>query len=156
MTLKQRVEELLQEALKVRKDLFIIELNISSDNKINVIIDGDKGITLNDCIEISRSIEHPLNEDEFDFSLEVMSPGATEPLIDKRQYNKNIGRTLEVKTVDGSKFEGVLSLANDERFQLVWKERQPKPIGKGKVTVTLEKMLSFSEVKESKVKIKFN
>lgn len=158
MTLEQRVKELLAEALNKREDLFLIDLAISADGKIKVIIDGDKGVMLNDCIEISRGIEHPLNEeeDEYDFSLEVMSPGATEPLVEDRQYRKNLGRTLQVKTLEGKSVEGVLSEINEDKFLLVWKERQPKPIGKGKVTVTMEKEILFSDVKEAKVKIKFN
>ncbi|XLS29790.1 ribosome assembly cofactor RimP [Flavobacteriaceae bacterium M23B6Z8] len=156
MTLEQRVKELLTQALSKREDLFLIDLGISADGKIKVIIDGDKGVSLNDCIEISRAIEHPLNEDEYDFSLEVMSPGATEPLVQNRQYHKNLGRTLAVKTFQGENLEGVLSQINEDKFQLVWKERQPKPVGKGKVTVTVEKEILFSDVKEAKVKIKFN
>ncbi len=156
MTLKQRVENLLEEALKARTDLFAIEIKVSVNGEVVVIIDGDEGITLNDCIEISRAIEHPLNEDDFDFSLQVMSPGATEPLVDKRQYPKNVGRTLEVKTVEGEKFEGVLESVNEHSIFLGWKERQPKPVGKGKVTVKLEKEIAFQDVAKAKVKIKFN
>ena len=156
MTLKERVEQLLQKVLAERTDLFLIALKVSSNGEIKVIVDGDQGVTLNDCIDISRGIEHPLNEDEFDFSLEVMSPGASEPIINNRQYRKNIGRTLLVRTAGEDVYEAVLTEVDDNGIHLSWKERQPKPVGKGKRTVKLEKMISFSEVSEAKVKIKFN
>jgi ribosome maturation factor RimP len=156
MTLKERVENLLESALEERKDLFIIAVKVSVNGEIRVVIDGDKGVTLDDCIEISRAIEHPLNEEDYDFSLEVMSPGAAEPLVNDRQYHKNIGRTLNVKTLEGTIYEGVLTHVSNDNICISWKERQPKLIGKGKVTVKMEKEIPFKDVAEAKVKIKFN
>lgn len=67
------VKKLLAEALENRPDLFLIDLTISSSNAICVILDGDNGVSLNDCIEVSRQIEHNLDREEVDFSLEVAS-----------------------------------------------------------------------------------
>ena len=69
------------------------------DNQIKVIIDGDNGVLVEDCMFVSRAIEHNLDREEEDFSLEVASAGAASPLTHTRQYIKNIGRTLEVKTI---------------------------------------------------------
>ena len=75
MTLKDRVTELVLTALETRKDLFLIEYTVTPDQKIKVFIDGDKGVQLQDCIDISRHIEHQLDREEYDFSLEVASAG---------------------------------------------------------------------------------
>ncbi|MTE26849.1 ribosome assembly cofactor RimP [Winogradskyella ouciana] len=152
---KSTVEDLLQNALKERQDLFLIDFNVSTDNAIKIVIDGDKGVLVEDCMFISRAIEHNLDRDEHDFSLEVLSSGAATPLVLPRQYKKHIGRNLEVKTNDGENIEGQLTEADDKGVVLKWKTRQPKPVGKGKVTVTKEANVAFSDIKEAKVKIKF-
>ena len=153
--LKQKIEDLLQEALNTRQDLFLISLSVGGDNAIKVIIDGDNGVLVDDCIYISRAIEHNLDRDEEDFSLEVLSAGASSPLTIARQYKKNIGRDLEVKTNDDQKYEGHLVDANLDSIHLKWKTREPKPVGKGKVTVTKEATIAIDTIKEAKVKIKF-
>ncbi|WP_138432272.1 ribosome assembly cofactor RimP [Winogradskyella algicola] len=152
---KDTVKDLLNQALDQRKDLFLIDFEILSDNTIRVVIDGDKGVLVEDCIFISRAIEHNLDREEQDFSLEVTSCGATAPLQLPRQYNKHIGRNLEVKTVEGDKVEGQLVDVNAKDITLKWKTREPKPVGKGKVTVIKEVNIAFENIKEAKVKIKF-
>lgn len=151
-----KVAELLNEVLEENKSLFLIDLSISQDNKIKVIIDGDHGVTVEDCISVSRAIENNLDREELDFSLEIMSAGVSEGLKIPRQFQKNIGRTIKVKTVEDSSFEGELTEVNDTGVILVWKAREPKPIGKGKVTVQKTAELSFENIKEAKVLVKFN
>jgi len=151
---KDKVQALLDKALEERPDLFLLSCDISETNTIKIVIDGDKGVLVEDCIFISRAIEHNLDREEHDFSLEVASAGATTPLSHIRQYKKNISRTLAVKAEDG-KFEGVLASANKDNILLTWKAREPKPIGKGKVTVEKEVTIPYENIIEAKVKIKF-
>jgi len=148
------VKKLVNEAVQENQELFLIDLKISSDNTIRVIVDGDNGVQLKECIRISRHVEHNLDRDTTDFSLEVTSPGATEPLINKRQYNKNLGRTLEVKT-ETENFEGKLVKSDDKEIIIEWKAREQKPIGKGKITVIKTAVLPYGDIKQAKVKIKF-
>ncbi|NER12689.1 ribosome assembly cofactor RimP [Leptobacterium flavescens] len=155
MAFKDKVQTLLDEAFDEYKSLFLIDFTISSDNKIRVIMDGDNGVTLDDCIKVSRHIEHNLDREEEDFSLEVMSPGATEPIKHNRQYAKNVGRKLEVKTLENEKFEGTLVNVAEEGVKLEWKAREPKPVGKGKITVVKEKEIPFSDIVEARVKVIF-
>ena len=150
----QTVENLLKEALHQRPDLFLIDFSISNDNGIKIVIDGDQGVSVEDCMFISRSIEHNLDREQHDFSLQVMSAGATAPLVNKRQYKKHINRTLGLRTND-EKIEGVLTRANDETITLEWKVREPKPIGKGKVTVKKQANIAYDDIVEAKVMIKF-
>lgn len=153
--MREKVAQLLKSALEENKSLFLIDLNISEENQIRVILDGDKGVTVEDCMAISRAIEHNLDREEYDFSLEVMSSGVSEPLTLPRQYKKNIGRNLKVKTKNEEKIEGELISANEENCTLTWSAREPKPIGKGKVTVQKEAILPYKDIVEAKVMITF-
>lgn len=152
--LKTQVEELLAKALEENKKLFLIDFSITPDNTIRIVLDGDEGVNLKDCIAISRAIEHNLDREEHDFSLEVTSAGAVEPIVMARQYRKNIGRNLVVKTA-AENYEGNLTEASENSITLEWKEREPKPVGKGKRTVQKRKKIAISEIDEAKVKLKF-
>lgn len=151
---KNHILTLTEEALEEKESLFLIDCNISTDNKITVIVDGYNGVTISDCIDISRFIENHLDREETDFSLEVTSPGATEPLVDNRQYKKNIGRTLSVKTTTDT-LEGVLTNCDENGITVEWKTREPKEVGKGKTTVIKKADVPYSEIKQAKVKIIF-
>ena len=75
MEFRERVHELVDQYLETREDLFLIELKISADSNITVIIDGDQSVSLQDCLDVSRAVEFQLDREEHDFSLQVMSPG---------------------------------------------------------------------------------
>ncbi|MFK7782304.1 ribosome assembly cofactor RimP [Psychroserpens sp.] len=152
---RDSVKKLLEEGLSQREDLFLIDFDVLGDNVIKIVIDGDSGVLVEDCMFISRAIEHNLDREEQDFSLEVLSAGATAPLTNKRQYKKNIGRTLSVKTTNNENIEGKLTEVNEEKILLEWKTREPKPIGKGKVTVKKQAELSYDSISKAQVVIKF-
>ncbi len=152
--LRQRVQDLLEEALGSREDLFLISKEHTVDNAIHIIIDGDHGVKVEDCMFVSRAIEHQIDRDEHDFSLQVMSAGAQEPLTNKRQYKKNLGRVLAVKTQEQA-FEGILTEVDEDTITLEWKAREPKPVGKGKVTVQKKERIAYNTINEAKVIIKF-
>ena len=152
--LKEKVTALLEEALKEDQSLFLLDFSVSADNKIKVVLDGDNGVTLQDCMNVSRAIEHNLDREEEDFALEVASAGAASPLKLPRQYSKNIGRKLEVKTQE-EEFEGKLTEASESDITLEWKVREPKPVGKGKITVQKKQTIAISDIKEAKVVLKF-
>ncbi len=154
--MRKKVTELLNRALDNNESLFLIDFSISNGNQIRVIIDGDQGVTVKDCIAVSREIEHNLDREETDFSLDVASAGVSEPLVDVRQYIKNVGRRLEVKIQDGKIVEGNLTKADSKEIILQWKAREPKPIGKGKVTVQKELVLEYKDIVEAKVMVTFN
>lgn len=153
--MREKVSQLLADALEDNPSLFLIDLNVSETNQIRIILDGDTGVSVADCIAISRAIEHKLDRDENDFSLEVMSAGVSEPLVLPRQYEKNIGRILKIKTQNDQKYEGKLIAADQESVTLAWSVREPKPVGKGKVTVQKEATVPFKDIMEAKVKITF-
>ena len=154
MTFRDKVLQLLNEGLEEKPSLFLIDLTITDAFKIIVTLDGDNGVTLQDCIDISRAIEHNLDREEQDFSLEVASAGVSSPIRHLRQYKNNIGRTLIVH-IENTKIEGELLDAGDHSIVLAWEAREPKKIGKGKETVSKRQEILYSEIKEAIVTITF-
>ena len=155
MNFNQKVEDFLSLVLKQYSNIFLVDLKISDDKSIKIILDGDKEVNVKDCIDISRSMEGALDRDQEDFSLEVASAGVGSPLKFPRQYHKNLGRKLEVISTEGLKFEGDLTHVKEDAIELQWKQRETKRIGKGKVTVTKKKTILFDEISQAKVMIKF-
>jgi ribosome maturation factor RimP len=155
MTFKEKVSGLLEEGLLEKPTLFLIDLTITESFKIIVTLDGDNGVALQDCIDISRSIDSNLDREEHDFSLEVASAGVSSPLKHIRQYKKNVGRILQVET-DSINIEAKLVEANDDFIVMEWEAREPKKIGKGKETVQKKQEIPYSEIKEAIVTITFN
>ncbi|WP_158961819.1 ribosome assembly cofactor RimP [Myroides fluvii] len=155
MTFKNKVQELLDAALAEKQELFLIEMTISPDNKIMVTLDGDNGVNLQDCIDVSRAIEHNLDREEHDFALEVASAGATSPLKLLRQYKKNIGRKVKLVTSNQEKYEATIAEVGESSIVLQWKAREAKAVGKGKVTVEKEAVIPFDKIKEASIIISF-
>ena len=123
--LEDKLRKILEDCFQNRSDLFIIDFKIVNMNEIILIVDGDNGVAVEDCIYISRFIESQLNRDEYDFSLEVSSSGAYSDLVKLRQYKKHLGRVLSVKTQQEN-FEGRLTELNKNSIVLNWKQREPK------------------------------
>ena len=155
MEFRVKVEHLIQDFLQTREDLYLVDLKISVGNDVLVILDGDKSLSLQDCLEASRAIEFNLDREVVDFSLQVMSPGLSEPLLLPRQYRRNIGRDLEVVLENNEKIVGELVNANEEKIELMLRYRRPKLIGKGKEDVEEEREIPYAEIKKALVVIKF-
>ena len=154
MTFKEKVNGLLVEGLLEKPSVFLIDLKITDSFKIIVTLDGDNGVALQDCIDISRVIENNLDREEQDFSLEVASVGVGSPLKMVRQYKKNVGRTLIVKLATET-IEAELVEANDNFIILSWKAREAKKLGKGKETVQKRQEIPYTEIKEAIVTVTF-
>ena len=143
---KIKILELVGNALE-GSDKFLVNLKITPDNRIFVDIDGDNGVNIDDCIELSRAIEGQLDRDEEDFELNVGSAGADMPLKLPRQYRRHIGRDLEVTTFDGEHLEAELAAADDEGITLRTHATKKVP--------SEENRLAYKDIKVAKVVIKF-
>jgi ribosome maturation factor RimP len=154
MTFKEKVKHVVEEVLLEKPSIFLIDLIITDSFKIIIGIDGDNGVVLQDCIDLSRAVEGNLDREEQDFSLEVASVGVGSPLKLIRQYKKNIGRTLIVKT-NAENIEAELVEANDLFIILSWVAREAKKVGKGKETVQKELHIPYADIKEAVVTVTF-
>ena len=105
--------------------LFLVELKISKDNVIEVFVDALEGVNIQTCIAVSREIESSLNRDEEDFELTVSSAGLGYPFKVEQQYQKNLGKSVEIKLNDHTKLNGILLrfIEGSKRKQLVKTER---------------------------------
>ena len=100
MVQKELIENIVEQVTR-GTDLFHVETRISISNKITIAVDSMKGITIDQCGEISKLVEASLNREEEDFEIEVSSPGLSEPFKVINQYRKNIGQEVEIVTEDG-------------------------------------------------------
>ncbi len=155
MTFKEQVVNLLNNSLLGKPSVFLIDISISDTYKILITLDGDTGVNLQDCIDIAREIENNLDREEQDYALEVASVGVGTPLIMTRQYIKNIGRTLIVKT-SSETIEAELTAADETKIVLSWETREPKKIGKGKETVKKNQEIPYTDIKQAIVTVNFN
>ncbi|MCZ4408680.1 ribosome assembly cofactor RimP [Cryomorphaceae bacterium 1068] len=136
-------------------EYYILELEIKPGNNIRVELESMGPVSISDCVDISRQIEHNLDREAEDFSLQVSSPGIDKPLRDHRQYVKNIGRDLKVKLTGGEEVEGELLTADEKGIKLHTSRKERVPGKKKKILIEEELDLSYPEVKEAKIKINF-
>jgi len=153
MQIEKRVTELVEEKISDRPELFLVEVKMLPNNKLIIHVDGDEGITIQDCAAISRHVGFHLEEEntiDKSYNLEVSSPGVGEPLKLKRQFDKNIGRDLSVKLAGGEIKEGKLLFVDDNGITIEAKVKE-----KGKKAVLVETGIDFNSITETKVLISF-
>jgi len=151
---KKDIEDIIESFIE-EKNAFIVEIKVSSSNKINVEIDSKDGFSINNCVEASRLIESKLDRDEEDFELEVASAGLSEPFKVIQQYQKNLGEEVETLTSEGIKIKGILSKVTDSGFEIE-ESKMVKVEGKKKKQNVIEKhSFLFDQVKSTKIIIKF-
>jgi len=148
--IRQLVESQLQEA-----GLFLVNVLVKQGNAITVIIDGDEAITIDDCVRVSRLIEHSLDRDKEDFELKVMSAGADSPFQDERQYRKNIGKKVKVTTKEGVKYQGILTTFDGNNIHLEIPPKVKKGQKPGKNNLPEQCTIPLTEIEETKLIISF-
>ena len=148
-------DNIINEYFDNNTNLFLVDASVDSSNKINIIIDGDKGVKISDCVSLGKYLKNNLEDEIDDFSFEVSSAGMTSPLITHRQFLKNLNRKLNILSVDGEEYIGNLSEVKDDNVTIEWFSRESKPIGKGKVSVKKKKSLLFNEIKQAKLIVEF-
>ena len=132
---------------------FVVDVKITGkrgNEKVVILIDGDKGISVDICANISRSVSDELelnNMFEESYTLEVSSPGIDFPLTSERQYNKNVGRQLKIDPLNGERIKGDLKGADNSGITL--------NVYKGKKMENEDLFIPFSDIKSSKVLVAF-
>ena len=153
MQVENRVKALVEEKIADRPELFLVSIKMLPNNKLIIHVDGDEGISIQDCAAISRHVGFHLEEEntiEKAYNLEVSSPGVGEPLLLTRQYHKNIGRELSIKLSEGVVKEGKLIAVTDDAILIEEKVKE-----KGKKVQLVEKQIEFNSIVETKVLISF-
>ncbi len=133
-------------------DIFIVNIKIKPTNNIKVFLDADSGFSIEKCTSVNRRLYNAIEDSQMfpdgDFSLEVSSPGVDEPLLQMRQYKKNIGRKVTVTDNEGTEKTGMLTTVTDEHLVL---EIKPKKVKESIIIVEIP----FSNIKSTVVQIIF-
>ena len=148
-----KVKAVIDPLLAEDQSYFCVQIKVKPTNNIKIFLDGDKGLPIERCTYFNRKLYKAIEEagwfPEGDFSLEVSSPGVDEPLLLKRQYQKNIGRKVLVTTNDGVEKEGILLEVNEQGITLEWTE------GKGKKALQQQMQIAFENIKSTIVQVQF-
>lgn len=138
------------EAIMQGTDLFLVGLEVSPENSIEVLIDSMRGIKVEDCMSVSKQLESQLDRETEDFELTVSSAGIGYPFKVAKQYEKNLNKRVEVKLLNGGKLEGVLKAFTDQDIVVEVEEKVAIEGKKKKNTVITDKTIPFKEIKEVK------
>jgi ribosome maturation factor RimP len=157
MISKTTVRALAEERIKDRDErLFIVELSVSPANVIRLELDKTEGnVSIEDCMSVSRNIEHNLDREDADFELHVSSAGLDKPLRVHAQYVKNIGRGLDVKLKSKEKTTGTLVAITEEGVELERSEKQQIEGKKKKELVVIRESIAFKDINEARIVISF-
>lgn len=149
MIAKEKIRKLTEEVTD-GTGLFIVDIKVSSANRITILIDTHKGITIDECISVSRHIEKNLDREKEDFELMVSSPGLEMPFLVLEQYVKNEGKKVTVVDDEGIKYEGILKNVTKGGFEL---EAEVKK--KGEKAAVKEISFNYGQIKSAKTLIEF-
>ncbi len=152
---KKVVKGLVEEWLQ-GKEYFLVDVEVSKDDKIVVEIDHVDGVWIEDCVELSKYIESRLNRDEEDYELEVGSAGLGQPFKVPQQYINFIGKEVEVLDVDGKKVKGILKEVNGNSFVVTVEEKVKVEGKKRPVLQPVDHTYQMDKVKYTKYIINFN
>lgn len=157
MIKKETILTLAQERIdELDRGLFVVELSISPSNVIRLEIDAEEhSVSIDDCIRVSRNIEHNLDREEQDFELSVSSAGLDKPLRVYKQYPKNIGRTIHLRTKSSETIEGKLHAVNPEKITLVYQEVSKVDGKKKKEKIEKRIDVPFENIEEAKIVVSF-
>jgi len=143
-TTETKIEEFLLPLLE-GTDIFITAIRIKPTNNIKVFLDADSGLNIGKCATLNRKLYHLIEDaqmwPEGDFSLEVSSPGIDEPLVNMRQYMKNVGRTVTVTPLEGEEVTGILKSVTEEQLELEIKVGKKKEISQVEIPLSLVKKI---------------
>ena len=151
---KSIIDSLVEEKL-AGTDNYLVDISISSDNLISIEIDNDGGVSIDDCVALSRYIDENLDREKEDFELEVGSSGITSPFKIVRQYLKNIGKEVEMLLKNGIKLTGILKSADENGATLTIEKKVKTDGSKRKTTVEADQTYSYNEIKYTKYIIRF-
>jgi ribosome maturation factor RimP len=150
---KVKIEELIKE--KLDESMFLVDVSVSTGNVIHVEIDSFAGLSIDQCVAISRHIEGNLDREKDDFELQVSSPGAGQFFKVREQYLVNRGREIEVTCKGGEVIKGLLSEASANGI-VVTTVTKEKPEGSNKkISVAREHAIEFDNIEKARVVISF-
>jgi len=151
MVTVQEIKSLVDEKIEGTGN-FLVDIAIKPGNKIVILIDNENGVSISDCVKVSRHVEHNLDREKEDFELQVSSPGADQPFKVYKQYLKHLGKNVKVVADDGTLIEGKLLSVNEDGIEL---EPTTDKKNKKKQEQITNKHFNFNQIKETRGVISF-
>ncbi len=131
---KEHLEEILADA-----GCFLVDIKVDKSNRIMIQVDRQEGVSIENCVHISRQLEEKLDRDKEDFALEVSSPGLDSPFKVIEQYGKSLGNEVRVEMKEGDPIEGHIAEVGDKGIKL--------ETGNGQsLSISFEKILSARRI----------
>tara|TARA_B110000467_G_C18256621_1_gene443752 strand:+ start:731 stop:1195 length:465 start_codon:yes stop_codon:yes gene_type:complete len=152
--IKESIQGLVDEFLHENEAVFLVSLKIGGGNQIEILIDSFEGIKVRDCVSLSRHVEGNLDREEEDFGLQVASAGLEESFKVFQQYEKNVGRKVDVKLLGGQKIEGTM-MSVEEGKGIVLETKRREKVGKKKQVIVEQHELDFQQIDQTKIIISF-
>ncbi len=144
---KQQVISIAEKWLNTKEGYFLVDVDVTPDNRIVVEIDQAEGVWIDDCVDLSRFIESSLDRDVEDYELEVGSAGIGQPFKVLQQYINHIGQEVEVLPKSGAKIKGILVSADEKGFSIKTTRKEKVEGSKRPKTVEVEMPFGHDEVK---------
>lgn len=155
MIQESKVRELVESRIE-GSGIFLVDVVMGKSNDIRVLVDSMEGVKIEQCVELARWLTAELDKEDDNYSLEVSSPGLGAPLVLKQQYEKNIGRDVEVVFLDGKKKKGTLKAVDADGITLdVTEKMVAGGSQKKKKNVVVSKSFAFKDIKSTKVVVEF-
>lgn len=152
MISEKKIHDLISEKIE-GSDIFLVDLSVKPGNKIRILVDSIRGLTVDDCVKVSRHVEFSLDRESEDFDLQVSSPGADSPFKVRDQYRKYEGKNVEVITNDNKVIQGKLISSTEFEFEI-----ETLIAAKGaikKIKQTEKVIFMYNQIKETKATISF-
>ena len=148
----ESVEEWLQKG-----DYYLVDVEMTPDDRIVIEIDHADGVWIEDCADLSRHLQESLGDELGDYELEVGSAGIGQPFKVVQQYRSHVGKDVEVLTTDGKKVQGILKeVSPDEtHFTVTFKEKQQVEGKKRPVMADVDHTFAIADIKYCKYLLAF-
>lgn len=150
---REKILNLVKE--KLEESMFLVDVSVNTSNVVQVELDSFTGLSIDQCVAVSRHIENNLDRESEDFELQVSSPGAGQPFKVKEQYLKNTGRELEVNLKSGAVLKGFLAEADEKEILIETSAKEKAEGSNKKVLVTRTNRVAYEEIESARVIISF-
>ena len=143
---KEQIIQAIEPAVAER-GCFLVEVTISAENDIEVVIEKEEGIVdWEDCAAIDKVVHEAFDQDVEDYALTVSSAGLDRPFKVLRQYQKAIGSQVDVKFKGGKRIIATLTSADEDSIGLKYTALEAVEGKKKKEKVEHNETFPLSEI----------
>ena len=141
--MRELIKQVAEDYLK-DPSYFIVDVIVKGSggrSKVLILLDGDEGVNIDDCADLSRAVGMHIETEELiehAYILEVSSPGLDHPLMLNRQYKKNINRKLKLRLKDETEITGLLESVSEDEIGFKKEKKNKKKVTYQEVSIPFE------------------